>query len=92
MRYHSNIFAAKVGIPFVAIEYEEKMTGFIEMIGFKEMGIPIINLSKNSLLFTFSNLENNYMNYKKKLKERSINLKNIANKTINLLPDIEQFS
>lgn len=30
MRYHSNIFSAKMGTPFISISYEQKMQGFMK--------------------------------------------------------------
>ena len=41
MRYHSNIFAAKTGTPFLAIGYEEKMVGFMREYGLEEELIKI---------------------------------------------------
>lgn len=32
MRYHSNIFSAKMGTPFVSISYEQKMQGFMKKL------------------------------------------------------------
>ncbi len=91
MRYHSNIFAAKVGTPFIAIDYEEKMTGFLDIIGLNEISIPLSELSTYSLSNAFINLENNYSDYKNKLKSKKSYLKDLANQSISLLRNNDGF-
>lgn len=69
MRYHSNIFSAKMGTPFLSIAYEQKMAGFMERVGLNEYCLPIENLSEKELISGFNELENNYISYKTKLKD-----------------------
>lgn len=64
MRYHSNIFAAKMGTPFIAIAYEEKMSGFMEMENLNEYMIKLEDLSMDNLVSTWDKLEKNYEQYK----------------------------
>lgn len=56
MRYHSNIFAAKGGVPFIALGYEEKMYGFMEQWGLMDYLIRIKALNIDDLLDKWDNL------------------------------------
>lgn len=69
MRYHSNIFSAKVGTPFVSISYEQKMKGFMSHAGLMDYCIDINDLSYDRLLKTFDHLVLNYDSLKKELGE-----------------------
>lgn len=71
MRYHSNIFSAKMGTPFISIAYEQKMSGFMEKAKLEEYCIPIEDLSIDLLNQKFVALLTNYDLYKNKLKEKS---------------------
>lgn len=68
MRYHSNIFSAKMGTPFVSISYEQKMKGFMQSIGRMDYCIGIEDLSLTLLKEKYHMLEKNYGDYKKSLK------------------------
>lgn len=68
MRYHSNIFSAKMGTPFVSISYEQKMRGFMESTGLSEYCIDLKDLSYEHLVSKFIQLEENYDEYANKLK------------------------
>lgn len=81
MRYHSNIFSAKMGTPFVSISYEQKMKGFMEKIGLNEYCIPVENLTLERVEDTFNKMCNNYHEYKEKLKEKHFQMKNDSHKT-----------
>lgn len=61
MRYHSNIFSAKMGIPFISISYEQKMIGFMRAISFDKWCIPLDSMSADTILEKFNALENNYV-------------------------------
>ena len=67
MRYHSNIFSAKMGTPFVSVAYEQKMKGFAEKVGLSEYCFDIGELSSDVLIKHFEQLEKNYDEYKEKL-------------------------
>ena len=68
MRYHSNIFSAKEGTPFISISYEQKMFGFMQKIGLEEYCIDINELSIIELENKFKKLNSNYELYNQKLK------------------------
>lgn len=68
MRYHSNIFSAKEGTPFISISYEQKMFGFMQKIGLEEYCIDINELSIIKLENKFKKLNSNYELYNQKLK------------------------
>lgn len=64
MRYHSNIFSAKVGTPFISVAYEQKMSGFMEKTGLGDYCIRIEGLSYQNLKEHFELLEKDYNRYK----------------------------
>lgn len=68
MRYHSNIFAAKMGTPFIAIGYEEKMYGFMERWDLADYLVNINDVNKGLLENKWIDLVDNYVAYKQILK------------------------
>lgn len=68
MRYHSNIFAAKMSVPFIAIGYEEKMYGFMDDWKLDKYLIKLDELSLDILMDKWAILQHNYDLYKKRLK------------------------
>ena len=67
MRYHSNIFAAKMGTPFIAIPYEEKMQGFLELAGLTDFAVPLADVSEERLCLAFNSLMEQYSAIKQSL-------------------------
>lgn len=67
MRYHSNIFSAKMGTPFISISYEQKMLGFMQSIGLENYCIDLNELNIDKLNFKFNQLIDNYGEYKELL-------------------------
>lgn len=89
MRYHSNIFAAKMGTPFVAVVYEEKMGGFLDLAGLSDYGLPLQGISFDALDEKFQSLELQYENVKDRLKQGLPEWRMCARRTVELLPDID---
>jgi len=85
MRYHSNIFSAKVGTPFLAVVYEEKMEGFLKLAELMDYSLPLSEISASKILEKFSMLEINYQQIKIQLKGKNEYWKKRAAKTIELL-------
>ena len=90
MRYHSNIFSAKMGTPFVSISYEQKMKGFMEIVQLTDLCMDIKDLTIENLLLKYDLLVNNYDFYKEKLtskhrilSERSAQTTRIVINTLN---------
>lgn len=50
MRMHSNILAATVGVPFVAISYEYKTDGLVETLGLENYCIKVEEVTAEKLL------------------------------------------
>lgn len=75
MRYHSNIFSAKMGTPFISISYEQKMKGFIKSVGLDEYCIDINNLEAKELEDRYNMLVDNYEEYKDRLKSLHCTMK-----------------
>lgn len=82
MRYHSNIFASKMGIPFVAIGYEEKMYGFMSDWGLDEYLIKLPELSYEVLCEKWNHLNLQYNQLQLDLKEKRELWRTKAAKTI----------
>jgi colanic acid/amylovoran biosynthesis protein len=85
MRYHSNIFAAKMKVPFVAIAYEEKMRGFMVESGLSEYMITIDELDIENLLAKYRLLADNYMDVKNMLVNKNVLWKEKSGKTMDML-------
>ena len=68
MRYHSNIFSAKMCTPFVSVSYEQKMREFMESTELSDYCIDLKDLCYEKLTSKFEQLEVNYDEYADKLK------------------------
>ena len=88
MRYHSNIFAAKMGVPFVSVSYEQKMDGFMENAGLGEYCIKINDLSFEKLSMNFEKMIQNHDTYKKYLQSKHAIWKNDSAHTLELVDEI----
>lgn len=67
MRYHSNIFSAKMGTPFISISYEQKMQGFMKKIGLEKYCISIDEINYERLKSKMELVVKNYVDYKNDL-------------------------
>ena len=83
MRYHSNIFAAKMGVPFIPIVYEEKMRGFVEYAGWENLAIALENLSVEELCRQYEYMETNYIDLCKIVWNERTKWKKQAQRTLN---------
>lgn len=83
MRYHSNIFAAKMGVPFIPIVYEEKMRGFVEHAGWENLAIALENLSVEELCRQYEYMETNYTDLCKIVWNERTKWKKQAQRTLN---------
>lgn len=87
MRYHSNIFSAKMGTPFISIAYEQKMTGFMEKVGLEKYCIQLADLSAEIIYEKLSMLIENYEQYKEKLVAKKEEFVLESHKTTDLVLD-----
>ena len=85
MRYHSNIFSAKMGVPFIPIIYEEKMEGFIQQADLQKYSLTLNDLSFEQLSDKWQELEQNHISISRKIQEKQPVWKEKALKTIELL-------
>lgn len=88
MRYHSNIFSAKMGTPFVSISYEEKMKGFMQKLGLEQYCIDVENLTFDELVSKFDLLINEYDKFKELLVNEHDFMKKESYRTTQILIDI----
>lgn len=82
MRYHSNIFAAKAGIPFIAVAYEEKMAGFMEDWHLQRYMLSLKALSLDNLLEKTELLVRDYEEYHLKLGDLRERWRALARQTV----------
>ena len=87
MRYHSNIFSAKMGTPFISVSYEQKMKGFMAKANLLQYCIDISDLSYDKLYNCFTELINSYNSYKSYLMKEKHIWKEEAQKTTDLICD-----
>jgi colanic acid/amylovoran biosynthesis protein len=85
MRYHCNIFAAKMGVPFVAVAYEEKMNGFLEMAGLSEYGMNLEEVTFEGLWEKFQALESHHNEIRKIIIDHRNGWREKARRTVELL-------
>lgn len=87
MRYHSNIFSAKMGVPFVSIAYEQKMKGFMQKTELSEYCIDINTLNFEILKTTFEKMVDNYNEYSSMLNRKSEIFRTESSKTLKMISD-----
>lgn len=85
MRYHSNIFSAKMGTPFLSISYEQKMKGFMYKAELERFCLDIENLSYDSLIERFELMMDEYRVYRQKLMEKKEAFRKEAARTTDLV-------
>lgn len=88
MRYHSNIFSAKMGTPFVSVSYEQKMQGFMKKADLLEHCLPISELSIDNLREKFEDMMDNYDGYKQILAVKKNEFESEASRTTELVCQI----
>lgn len=88
MRYHSNIFSAKMGTPFISITYEQKMKGFMEKADLMDYCIDIRELSYEILLERFQKLISNYDVYKGYLYHKKTEFKEESHRTTEIVEEV----
>jgi colanic acid/amylovoran biosynthesis protein len=87
MRYHCNIFAAKMGTPFIAVVYEEKMSGFLELAGLSDYSMLLEEVTFDRLVEKFQTLEKNHNQFRQGLVDNVKVWRANARKTVELLSE-----
>lgn len=67
MRYHSNIFAAKMGVPFLPVVYEEKMEYFIKDTCIDRYKVEVESISEEVLIEKYEWIASEYDQYRDEL-------------------------
>ena len=88
MRYHSNIFSAKMGTPFISITYEQKMKGFMKKADLMDYCIDINDLSFEILYDRFHKLINDYDVYSRYLFQKKSVFKEEAHRTTEIVEEV----
>lgn len=87
MRYHSNIFSAKMGTPFVSISYEQKMEGFMKKAGLQNYCINVDELSFDSLKIAFQKMISSHDKYAEQLNIKRKQFQKESFKTTKMIVD-----
>jgi colanic acid/amylovoran biosynthesis protein len=90
MRYHSNIFAAKMKTPFISISYEQKMSGFMKKSDLQEYCIDVLEVNSEKLIALFQQMLKNKSEFRNKLTINAPSLKEESLKTIQVLNSLLQ--
>lgn len=88
MRYHSNIFSAKMGTPFISISYEQKMQGFMEKMDLCQYCLQFSDLSADNLKEKFKLLCDSHQEYKSYLEQKHDEMKADVYKTTEILKTV----
>lgn len=88
MRYHSNIFSAKMATPFISVSYEQKMSGFMDKAGISEYCLDINDLSYDSLKSKFEKMICSYDEYKALLVAKKSKFKAEAYQTTRIAVEL----
>lgn len=91
-RYHSIIFAAKMGTAFVPIYYEHKAKSFVESLGLENLLIDVYKLSKKDLLEKIDYVWQNRVSLVKKADKKLPSLQNKAFMATQLIGEFYKFS
>ena len=88
VRYHCNIFAAKMGIPMIPIVYEQKMKGFLQDSKLESWGIDVYDISGEKIILYFKTLCSEYITRKEYLQKHAKVWKKKARNTIDAIVQI----
>lgn len=88
MRYHSNIFAAKMQTPFIALSYDFKMKGFMKKLGLSKYCIDVNDITRENLLQLSDFIEENLKEYKKYLKKIALKLEKESLRTYEYMLEV----
>lgn len=77
-RMHSNIFSLSEGIPCLAISYDPKTDGIMELFGLSDYVIDINEIDTKKLIQTFKKLVQNKKEVKNKIDKKLIDIKDNA--------------
>lgn len=88
MRYHSNIFSAKMGTPFISVSYEQKMQGFMEKMNLEQYYIPLMELSTDVLNSKFDLLSLTYDIYRNYLATQHNTMKKESYQTTKIVENL----
>jgi polysaccharide pyruvyl transferase WcaK-like protein len=77
-----------MGTPFIAVAYEEKMTGFLQLVGMSKYGISLDDVSSSVLIEKYRELEDDYSGFRRRLNEARPKWRERAASTFGMLPNI----
>ena len=83
MRLHSLIFASMADVPMIGLEYDPKISAFIQDIGGINAG-SVATLTEETLRGALDKIMSNHEQYKNQIAERVQQLQTIAKKNVQL--------
>ncbi len=85
LRYHGTVFSVKGKVPFIAVSYEDKITGFVKKIGCTDLLLKVEDISTEKIIDKFEYLKNNYAEIQRRLEEMHPLLKKESRKTTQIV-------
>lgn len=77
-RMHSNIFALSMGVPTIAISYQKKTDGIMNMLGMTEYVLDVANLRFDDMVCAIDKAWDNRGDIKQQLKTKIPEIENLA--------------
>jgi colanic acid/amylovoran biosynthesis protein len=87
-RMHSNILALSMGVPTVAISYQKKTDGIMEMLELSDYVLDMANLATCDILAAVERAWANRFDLRRQLSERIPNMEQLALRNAELIAKV----
>ena len=87
MRMHSNIFALGVDVPCLAISYDRKTDGIMQLFNMANYVVSVEKIDETTLSHVFKDLMNDF-SIRKRIEKKRIEIESEASKNFDLLVDL----
>jgi coenzyme F420 hydrogenase subunit beta len=86
-RYHPAIFALKAAVPVIAVYYEHKTKGLLEMAGIQAFGVDVHDVNVPKLINLFRSIEAGHSELRQRLQQAGASLRERAQRTTQIVVD-----